>query len=113
MQSLNQTARPVDPRLYLGESCVIEALSAQFLRLGGGLKVEEIARVLAAAPLRQVLGLAAGTSSDCGSAIVLEPVPESWEWLDALVAEVDDDVVSAVRKQPEATERPELDKVFR
>ena len=48
-----------------------------------------------------------------GRAIVLEPVPESWEWLDALVDEVDDDFVSAVRAQPEATERPELDKVFR
>jgi antitoxin VapB len=48
-----------------------------------------------------------------GRAIVLEPVPESWEWLDALVDEVDDDFVSAVREQPEATERPELGKVFR
>jgi antitoxin VapB len=48
-----------------------------------------------------------------GRAIVLEPVPESWEWLDALVNEVDDDFVSAVRERPEATERPELDKVFR
>jgi antitoxin VapB len=48
-----------------------------------------------------------------GRAIVLEPVPESWEWLDALVGEVDDDFVSAAREQPEATERPELDKVFR
>jgi antitoxin VapB len=48
-----------------------------------------------------------------GRAIVLEPVPESWEWLDALVDEVDDDFVSAVREQPEAIERPELDKVFR
>lgn len=48
-----------------------------------------------------------------GRAIVLEPVPESWGWLDALVDEVDDDFVSAAREQPEATERPELDKVFR
>ena len=48
-----------------------------------------------------------------GRAIVLEPVPESWEWLDAVVGEVDGDFVSAVREQPEATERPELDKVFR
>ncbi len=48
-----------------------------------------------------------------GRAIVLEPVPESWEWLDALVGEVDEDFVSAVREQTEATERPELDKVFR
>jgi virulence-associated protein VagC len=44
---------------------------------------------------------------------VLGPVPESWDWLDGLVDEVDDDFVSAVREQPEATERPELDKVFR
>ena len=48
-----------------------------------------------------------------GRAIVLEPVPESWEWLDALVDEVDDDFVSAVREQPEATERPELGTVLR
>jgi antitoxin VapB len=48
-----------------------------------------------------------------GRAIVLEPVPESWEWLDALVGEVDEDLVSAVREQPEAAERPELGKVFR
>jgi hypothetical protein len=27
--------------------------------------------------------------------------------------EVDEDFVSAVREQPEATERPDLDKVFR
>lgn len=48
-----------------------------------------------------------------GRAIVLEPVPESWEWLDALAGEVDEDFASAVSEQPEATERPELGKVFR
>ena len=48
-----------------------------------------------------------------GRAIVLEPVPESWEWLDALAGKVDEDFVSAAREQPEATERPELGKVFR
>ena len=48
-----------------------------------------------------------------GRAIVLEPVPESWEWLDALAGEVDEDFVSAVREQPESTERLELAKVFR
>ena len=48
-----------------------------------------------------------------GRAIVLEPVPESWEWLDALAGEIDEDFVSAVREQPEAMERPELGKVFR
>ena len=48
-----------------------------------------------------------------GRAIVLEPVPDSWEWLDALVGELDDDFVSAAREQPEGPERPELDTVFR
>lgn len=48
-----------------------------------------------------------------GRAIVLEPVPESWEWLDALAGDVDEDFASAVREQPEATERPGLGKVFR
>jgi antitoxin VapB len=48
-----------------------------------------------------------------GRAIVLEPVPESWKWLDALAGEVDEDFVLAVREQPAATERPALGKVFR
>ena len=48
-----------------------------------------------------------------GRTIVLEPMAESWEWLDALAGEVDEDFVSAVREQPEATERPELGKAFR
>jgi antitoxin VapB len=48
-----------------------------------------------------------------GRAIVLEPVPESWEWLDALAGGVEEDFVSAVREQPAVPERPELDKVFR
>jgi len=48
-----------------------------------------------------------------GRAIVLEQVPESWKWLDALAGEVDEDFVSAVREPPEATERHGLGKVFR
>jgi antitoxin VapB len=48
-----------------------------------------------------------------GRAIVLEPLPDSWEWLDALAGELDDDFVSAVREQPEPAERPGLRKVFR
>jgi virulence-associated protein VagC len=44
---------------------------------------------------------------------VLEPVPESGEWLDALAGAVDEDFVSTVREQPETTERPDLGKVFR
>jgi antitoxin VapB len=41
-----------------------------------------------------------------GRAIVLEPVPEPWEWLDALAGDVDADFVSAVREQPEARSGP-------
>jgi antitoxin VapB len=48
-----------------------------------------------------------------GRTIVLEPVPDSWEWLDALAGDLDDDFVSAAREQPEATERPHLGKAFR
>lgn len=48
-----------------------------------------------------------------GGAIVLEPVPDSWVWLDALAGEVDDDFVAAVREQPDPVERPELASVFR
>lgn len=48
-----------------------------------------------------------------GRAIVLEPVPESWAWLDALAGDLDEDFVSAVGEQPEPEERPGLDKVFR
>jgi antitoxin VapB len=48
-----------------------------------------------------------------GRTIVLEPIPNSWDWLDALAGELDEDFVSAVREQPEPVERPELDAVFR
>jgi len=48
-----------------------------------------------------------------GRAIVLEPVPDSWEWLDAVAGDLDDDFVSAVREQGEPKERAELRKVFR
>ncbi len=48
-----------------------------------------------------------------GRAIVLEPVPDSWAWLDAVAGDLDEDFVSAVREQPGAVERPGLTKVFR
>jgi hypothetical protein len=53
------------------------------------------------------------TSGHMTGSIVLEPVPESWEWLDALAGNVDDDFAPAVREQPHATERPGLSRVFR
>lgn len=48
-----------------------------------------------------------------GNAIVLDPVPESWEWLDALVGDADAGIASAVREQPDAPERRGLSQVFR
>lgn len=48
-----------------------------------------------------------------GRAIVLEPLPDSWAWLDAVAGDLDEDFVSAVREQPEAVERPGLNKAFR
>ncbi len=48
-----------------------------------------------------------------GRSIVLEPVPDSWAWLDAVAGDLDEDFVAAVREQPEAVERPGLNKVFR
>jgi hypothetical protein len=51
-------------------------------------------------------------AENSGSGVVVGPsywrVPDSWEWLDALAGELDDDFVSAVREQPAPTERPSL-----
>ncbi|MGH9380632.1 MAG: antitoxin [Thermoanaerobaculia bacterium] len=47
-----------------------------------------------------------------GSTLVLEPIPESWAWLDEIAGALDDDFVAAVREQPEPTERPGLEKLF-
>ena len=48
-----------------------------------------------------------------GRAIVLEPVPDSWAWLDAVAGALDEDFVSATREQPQPVERPELSRIFR
>jgi antitoxin VapB len=47
-----------------------------------------------------------------GERIILEPVPQTWSWLDAIAGTLDEDFVQAVQERPEATERPELDKLF-
>lgn len=44
-----------------------------------------------------------------GSAVILEPVPESWDWLDALVGEVDQDFEQAAHEEPPQQERLGLD----
>jgi antitoxin VapB len=48
-----------------------------------------------------------------GSAVILEPVAEDWDWLDAIAGPLDDDFVQAVNERPEPQERPALDKLFR
>ena len=48
-----------------------------------------------------------------GAAIVLEPIPTDWAWLDALVEPLDQDFRDAIVEQPEPQNRPELDKLFR
>ena len=48
-----------------------------------------------------------------GAAVVLEPIPTDWSWLDALPGRFDADAADAAREQPKAEERPELDRTFR
>jgi antitoxin VapB len=48
-----------------------------------------------------------------GSAVILEPVSEDWEWLHRLVGKLDEDFVKAVGEQPEQQQRPALDRLFK
>jgi antitoxin VapB len=47
-----------------------------------------------------------------GSAVILEPVPEDWAWLDAIAGKLDDDFVQAVQEDVPEQERPALKKLF-
>jgi antitoxin VapB len=47
-----------------------------------------------------------------GQQIIMEPIPESWDWLDAIAGTLDQDFLDAALEQPDAAERPELDKLF-
>ncbi|MDD5579775.1 MAG: type II toxin-antitoxin system VapB family antitoxin [Methylobacter sp.] len=48
-----------------------------------------------------------------GNAVILEPIPHDWTWLDSLAGNLDEDFVQAVNEQPEPQERPALNKLFR
>lgn len=49
-----------------------------------------------------------------GHALLLEPIPPTWDWLDAIVGTLDKDFEAAVVARPaKAPERPGLDDVFR
>lgn len=47
-----------------------------------------------------------------GNSIVLEPIAEDWDWLDAIVGAIDDDFEKAVNESVEQQNRPELDDLF-
>lgn len=48
-----------------------------------------------------------------GNALVLEPIAENWEWLDAISGQLDADAAEAAAEQPPGQDRPELQKLFR
>lgn len=48
-----------------------------------------------------------------GNAVILEPMADDWNWLDAIAGELDDDFVQAVAEEPRQQERPALDEMFR
>jgi antitoxin VapB len=48
-----------------------------------------------------------------GNAVILEPIPHDWTWLDSLTNNLDENFVQAVNEQPEPQERPALNKLFR
>ncbi len=47
-----------------------------------------------------------------GAAVILEPVPTDWAWLDALAGTLDADFLQAVVAQPGPQERQELTALF-
>jgi antitoxin VapB len=48
-----------------------------------------------------------------GSAVVLEPVADSWDWLDGVSRNLDRDFVETVNEESDQQKRPELEKLFR
>lgn len=44
-----------------------------------------------------------------GSAVILEPIPQGWDWLDAVTGPVDEDFAAAATSEPPEQERPALD----
>lgn len=48
-----------------------------------------------------------------GAAVVLEPLPKDWAWLDSVSGPVDRDMARAARERPRDQRRPAVDKLFR
>ena len=47
-----------------------------------------------------------------GSAVIIEPVPQDWCWLDEIAGKLDPEVFEAATEQPGQQERPGLDDLF-
>lgn len=48
-----------------------------------------------------------------GKAVILEPIPTDWRWLDERTSSgLDPDVVEAVHEGPEDQKRPDLESLF-
>jgi antitoxin VapB len=47
-----------------------------------------------------------------GSAVILEPIPKDWSWLDEIVGQMDEDALKAAEEQPEAQKREGLEELF-
>jgi antitoxin VapB len=48
-----------------------------------------------------------------GNAVILEPIPDDWCWLDEIAGKLDPEVLEAAREDPGRQERPALDNLFR
>ena len=44
-----------------------------------------------------------------GNAVILEPIPDSWQWLDKVAGPVDADFSAAVEEKVPVQEKPDLD----
>lgn len=48
-----------------------------------------------------------------GAAIILEPIPRDWGWLDALAGRLDPDARGGALERPAEQDRPKLDELFK
>lgn len=44
-----------------------------------------------------------------GNAVILEPIQQDWQWLDAIAGPLDEDFVAAATTEPPQQDRPALD----
>jgi antitoxin VapB len=44
-----------------------------------------------------------------GNAVILEPIPRNWDWLETILGPLDEDFVQATEEQLPEQERPDLD----